>query len=208
VLVSYYKPPLKELNIKELIRIINKIPYLNAKSIELGNKTTNKSGEDLVEFLAVHDGIILNNNEPTCYKGENGDRIDYAICSAEIFESISSCVTLKNSILLNDHIPIKTTIAIKSKQKENTEFIKSNKKTVINWKIFTAKSDNLQHVDNNEINEEQKHLVTGLTAIKAEASTIKHIHHSKHKRPLPIRRRIHASIRRRFSICTVVHYES
>jgi hypothetical protein len=104
---------------------------LNAKSIKLGCKTNNKSGELLSTILEESNLILLNQHLGDTFFIANrdyGELLDLVMTTPSIASKLIEIKTLEDSQLCSDHLPIwcEFEVAIQIKPKESVEINKLN----------------------------------------------------------------------------------
>jgi len=114
IIASYYNPPDIQLS-EKVFTILSEQKKdflvngdLNAKTRDIGCTSTNNNGVILEHILREHDCLTINDNVHThnSFSGTSSDILDFVVCSASTFDSITKFQVLNEHDMTSDHFPI------------------------------------------------------------------------------------------------------
>jgi exonuclease III len=213
LIISHYNPP-DQVLAKDIFTILSKIKKeyiiigdLNAKNSSYGCLQNNSNGLILEEIIYNHDCIIVNNNEHTYYNFRNekcfSDKLDLAICSANVYNDIINFEVLLNEDMTSDHVPI--VVELKT-DKSKTITIEHNNKSQIynfnkaNWTLFKNYIPNSAPLDTLDDVEKLNHFVVN-SLIEAANKAIPIVYKNdkfKNHKTLPVHILQLIKVRKRF----------
>lgn len=144
LLASIYCPPEITLSKKALLHISNLhhrhliLGDLNAKHVELGCKTTNKSGRILDEWIIDRQLEIIGNSQPTFQKGDHKDKIDWIVGDTETaLQTDNYEIHSQLGETSTGHSPISFELKLNADVRDEECARKQFVFTKANWKLYT-----------------------------------------------------------------------